>query len=236
MDKRLSVIFSSHLSEKENNEFIEHVKLTAGDVDLYVHCIENKRQYSLTEAYNLGWKAIDDLGRGNGAIVFCHNDIMFRTMDWGKIIVQMLAASNYSIIGVAGTTVLNEHGCWWLTQDGKEMNRSKMVGRVWHTDGMKDWESVYTEKIGGIKQVVIVDGLFFAVDGSAGLNRFDESFKGFHYYDLSFSFENYLEGFNVGVTDRISVMHKSVGRTNEEWENNRIQFAEKYKEELPVRI
>lgn len=236
MDKKLSVIFSSHLSEKENNEFIEHVKSTAGDIDLYVHCIVNMNQYSLTEAYNIGWKAIDDLDRGNGVIVFCHNDIVFKTKDWGKILVTLMKGNKHHIVGVAGATQLNDHGCWWLKLDGKDMNFPKMVGRVWHTNGLREWESVYTQKTNGIKDTLLVDGLFFAVKGDSEILRFDEEFKGFHYYDVTFSFSNYLEGFDVGVTDRISIMHKSVGQTNQQWENNRIQFILKYKSELPATL
>lgn len=236
MDKKISVIFSSHLSEQENQEFKDHVKSTIGFDDVYVHCIENKKQYSLTEAYNIGWKAIDDMGRGNGVIIFCHNDILFRTKGWGMIIYRMLLSTKFDILGVAGTTELNSHGCWWLQAEGKEMNLRKMFGRVWHPKGLREEESVYSKKISGVQEVVIVDGLFFAINGESELKRFDESFKGFHMYDISFSFENYLEGFNVGVIDRVSIFHKSVGQTNQEWELNRIQFAEKYKDELPAKI
>lgn len=236
MDRKLSVVFSSHLSDQENADFIKHVETTAGKIDLHVHCIVNKNQYSLTEAYNQGWKVIDDLGRGDGAIVFCHNDIIFRTKDWGKILMGMFQGSKFDILGVAGTTELNAHGCWWLTPEGKDMNRAKMYGRVWHPHGLREEESVYSEKIVGVKPVVTIDGLFIAVDGSSKIERFDEEFKGFHLYDISFCFKNYLEGFDIGVIDRISILHKSIGITNEQWENNRIQFANKYAEELPATI
>lgn len=235
MDRKLSVIFSSHLSEEENQKFIKHVNDTAGNVDLHVHCIPNMRQYSLTEAYNMGWKVIDDLGRGDGAIVFCHNDIKFRTKDWGKILLNMFVGSGYDILGVAGTTELNSHGCWWLTAEGKQMNFAKMFGRVWHIHGVdREEESVYSKKISGVQEVVTVDGLFIAVNGASKVQKFDEEFKGFHFYDISFCFRNYLEGFNIGVIDRISLLHNSPGMTNAEWENNRQQFAEKYKDELPA--
>jgi len=236
MDRKLSVIFSSHLSEEHNSDFKKHLKETAGQIDLHVECIVNKNQFSLTEAYNKGWKIIDDLGRGNGIIVFCHNDMTYRTKDWGKILFGMFQGSGYDILGVAGTTQLNEHGKWWRTANDAEMNFPKMFGKVWHTNGIREWESVYSEKISGVKQVVVIDGLFIAVNGSSKVERFDEEFKGFHYYDLSFAFRNYLEGFDIGVIDRISVLHQSVGMTNQEWENNRIQFVNKYKDELPVNI
>lgn len=236
--RKLSVIFSSHLSDEENEKFIDHLKSTVGYSDFHVECIKNMRQYSLTEAYNLGWRKLDELGRDDGIIVFCHNDILIKTKDWGKIIVNLFKVfNNYDILGVAGATELNEHGCWWLKKDGKTMNFEKMVGRVWHTNGLREWESIYTEKIKStIKEVVLVDGLFFAVNGATILKRFNEDFKDFHYYDLSFSFENYLEGCNIGVIDRISVLHKSVGMTNQAWEENRLQFVNKFKDELPVSI
>lgn len=234
--RKLSVIFSSHHSDEENNTFIDHLKSTAG-VEIHVECIKNMNQYSLTEAYNIGWKRLDELGLGEEIIVFCHNDIIIRTKEWGKILLNLFKVfTNYDIIGIAGTTELNSHGCWWLNGNG-EMNYGKMCGRVWHTNGLREWESIYTEKIKStVKEVVLVDGLFFAVNGKTIVNRFDEDFKNFHFYDLSFSFENYLEGCNIGVIDRISVLHKSVGQTNQDWEANRKQFVNKYIDNLPISI
>lgn len=258
MYKKLTVVFSTHLSEKRNNDFIAHVKETAGVTDLAVEFIVNKNQYSLPEAYNKVWKKIKEDGRGDGIIVFCHNDIIFKTKDWGKILLGMFNGSGYDILGIAGTTQLNTHGCWWLKPEPEvntaedKMNRSKMFGRVLHCRVLPDeadpdvdiilseWESVYSEKIVGVKPVVTIDGLFIAVKGETiGAKEeqmFDERYKGFHFYDISFCFRNYLEGFDIGVIDRIKVMHKSVGETNAEWELNRQQFCEMYKDELPVTI
>jgi hypothetical protein len=234
--RKLSVIFSSHFSDAENEKFIKHLKASAG-VDIHVECIVNMNQYSLTEAYNRGWKNLDDLGRGQDIIVFCHNDLTILTENWGKKLLGLFKTfPNYDILGIAGTTELNEHGCWWLQKDGKNINMSKMFGRVWHTNGIRNWESVYSEKINGVQDVVLVDGLFFAVNGETIIKRFNEDFKNFHFYDISFSFENYLEGCNVGVIDKISVLHQSMGQTNEKWEINRQQFVSTYKDELPVSI
>ena len=236
--KKLSVIFSSHHSDEENQKFIDHLKTTAG-IYIHVECIKNMNQYSLTEAYNLGWKKLDDLGLGQELIVFCHNDIVIRTKEWGKILINLFKVfgGKYDILGIAGTTEINAHACWWLKPEGKEMNFEKMFGRVWHTNGIREWESIYSEKIPSVvKDVVLVDGLFFAVNGESIVTRFNEDFKDFHFYDVSFSFENYLEGCNIGVIDRISVLHKSVGQTNSKWEENRKQFADHFRHELPVSI
>ncbi len=59
--------------------------------------------------------------------------------------------------------------------------------------------------------------------------------KGFHFYDVDFSFRNYIAGVKVGVTSDIDVTHLSIGETNDQWEENRKEFAEKYKDKLPVK-
>lgn len=234
--KKLSVIFSSHHTDEENKKFIEHLKTTAG-VEIHVECVVNMGEFSLTEAYNIGWKKLDDLDRGKDIIVFCHNDITILTQAWGKKLLGIFHSfPDFDIIGVAGTTELHKHGCWWLDETGQNMNLSKMFGRVWHTNGLRNWETVYSEKIHGVKDVVVTDGVFFGVNGETIVERFDEQFKNFHFYDISFCFENYLEGCNIGVFDKISILHKSIGQTNQNWADNRAQFAEKFKDELPVKL
>ena len=44
----------------------------------------------------------------------------------------------------------------------------------------------------------------------------------------------YLDGFNIGVTTDIRILHESIGMTNDEWEKNRQLFVKKYKEDLPI--
>lgn len=234
--KKLSVIFSSHFSDSENQKFINHLKSTAG-IDIHVECIVNMNQYSLTEAYNLGWKKLDELNLGKEIIVFCHNDITIKTKDWGKKLVNLFLNSDYDVIGIAGSDQILEHGVWYLNEKNQLYPQdTHMFGRVWHVHGLREEESVYSTKIIGIQPVIVVDGLFFAVNGETILKRFNADFKGFHYYDVSFCFENYLEGCNIGVIDKISVLHQSIGRTNSEWDKNRQQFLSLYRNEFPVKI
>lgn len=235
--KKLSVVFSTHFTDTENQEFIKHLRETAG-IDIHVEHIVNMKQYSLTEAYNLAWKKLDEIGRGQDIIVFCHNDIKILTKEWGKKLLGLFKTfSDYDVIGVAGSDQILKHGVWYLNEKGGLYPRdSHMFGKVWHVNGIRNEESVYSTKITGVQPVVVVDGLFFAVNGETILKRFNENFKGFHYYDVSFCFENYLEGCNVGVIDKISVLHNSIGRTNEEWDLNRQQFASLYNDELPIQV
>lgn len=67
-------------------------------------------------------------------------------------------------------------------------------------------------------------------------HNFDESIPGFHFYDLGFTLKNYLEGVKIGVTTMVRVTHLSIGQTNEQWENNRQTFEDKYQNQLPIDI
>lgn len=219
----LNVVFSSHYTDEKNDEFIQHIKKTAG-CQTNVILFRNFNEYSLTELYNTGF----EFGEvSSNYFVFIHNDIKFRTQDWGKIILRKFKLNKYGIIGVAGTGYLSGNGIWW------DEKRS-MCGTVEHTDGVNKWVNKYGDDFIGIKDVVLVDGLFMGVDLKNIVTRFDEEFKGFHFYDLSFCINNYLEGVNIGVTNEIRITHESVGQVNKEWEENRLFFIKKFKKYLPI--
>jgi hypothetical protein len=221
---KIVVIFSSHLGDEKNNKFINHIHETIG-VKHDVVCYTNYNQYSLTEIYN---DAIDKYNNENVIMVFCHPDIIIKTKNWGKILLIKFNSTYLDIIGVAGSTFLPESGTWWE-------DRSKMCGIVEHTNEINTWVNEYSPEIRGIKEVVIIDGLFMAVDCNKIVHKFDINYKGFHFYEISMVVPNYLDGCNIGVSTSIRILHKSVGQTNQEWENNRQQFAKQYADELPIK-
>jgi len=225
MKNSIVVIFSSHLSEEENEKFILHISNTIG-VKHKVVCYPNHNQYGLAQIYN---QAIKDHKENDCIFVCCHNDIIIKTLNWGKLLLSKFNNTNFDIIGVAGSTYLPESGRWWD-------DRTKMCGIVEHTNGLTNWVSQYSSEIPLVKEVVLIDGLFMSFDPDTIMNLFDEDFVGFHFYDLSFCVPNYLDGCNVGVTTSIRILHKSVGETNQQWENNRIQFVQKYQHDLPIAL
>jgi hypothetical protein len=187
---------------------------------------ENKGEFSLSEIYNRGLKeSINDI------VVFLHNDITVETNQWGKKLLKIFEKKpEYGIIGVAGTKDMPSSGMWWE-------NRKKMYGRVKHAHEGKTWMTAYSDDLGTeIEEVVVVDGVFFAVNKTKLKQNFDESVKGFHFYEITFCFKNYLENVKLGVTTLIKINHQSIGMTNESWDNNRKDFAEQFKDKLPVSI
>jgi glycosyltransferase involved in cell wall biosynthesis len=219
----VSVIYCTRQS---NPEHTQHLIKTSGlDKRLEVIEIINNGE-SLTTAYNRGLtQATNDI------VVFCHDDIEIQTKQWATKLLKLFTRNpEYGILGVAGTKHLPSSGMWWE-------NKNKMYGRVAHTHEGKTWLSSYSGDLNqNIEETVVVDGVFFAIDKTKIKKTFNETVEGFHFYDVTFCFENYLEGVKVGVSTVIRINHKSIGMTNEQWETNRANFAEKFKDKLPASI
>jgi hypothetical protein len=112
-----------------------------------------------------------------------------------------------------------------------------MHGVVNHSDGKNVWTSKFSGDQGNkLKPMIVLDGLFFAIDKTKLSTIFDEDFKGFHFYDIAFVFRNYIKGVNIGLCTDIRVTHMSVGETNNEWGLNKMQFEEKYAAYLPCQM
>ena len=215
-----------YCTRESNPEHTEHLIKTSG-LHKHLEVIEiiNNGE-SLTKAYNRGLKMAT-----NKIVVFCHDDLTIETKQWGTKLIKLFERNKeYGIIGIAGTKFMSETGQWWT-------NPRKMYGRVQHTHEGKTWLSSYSDDLGqSLEETVIVDGLFFDVNKDVVKKEFNEDFEGFHFYDVSYCFDNFLEGVKVGVTTVVRVNHQSIGMVNEQWEENRKQFAETYKDKLPINI
>lgn len=187
---------------------------------------ENKGKYGLTELYN---KALNEAE--NKIVIFLHDDIEFKKNNWiNKIVKHFKRNPEYGIIGVAGSKEMPESGQWWE-------NPARMYGRVYHTQNGNTWLSEYSEDLGSnLEEVVLVDGVFFAVHTDRIKEKFNEEVKGFHFYDVDFSFSNHLAGVKVGVCTDVKINHMSVGQTNDQWDNNRKEFVNRYSDVLPRKI
>ena len=214
-----------YCTRDENKSHYEHLLKACGNPKVEVIEYVNKGE-SLTKFYN---KALNETK--HDIVVFVHDDVVIETKQLASKIERIFDRNpEYGIVGVAGTKHLSQSGRWWD-------NQKDMYGRVAHTHEGKTWLSEYSaDQNKRIEETVIVDGVFFAVHKGRIKKQFDESVEGFHFYDVDFCFQNHLEGVKVGVTTEIRVNHMSIGMTNEQWELNRVNFSEKYKNNLPVRI
>ena len=219
------MITVGYSTRESKPEFIEYLKKSSGFKKIDVIEKINNGNKSLAQTYNeILSEAKTDI------VVLCHDDIYFDTNSWYHKLVKHFDKSDFGIIGMAGTTFMPASGQWWE-------DRRKMIGIVNHESDGKKWTSKYSDDLNNnIKQTVIVDGLFIAVHKKRIKENFNEDFKGFHFYDIPFCFENHLSGVKVGVITNIRLTHKSIGQTNEQWEKNRVLFSEKYKNNLPYKL
>ena len=219
------MITIGYSTREHNPKFIEYLKKSSGFKKIDVIEKINNGEKSLSQVYN---EILEE--SKTDIVVLCHDDIYFDTNSWYYKLKTHFESSEYGILGVAGTTEMPTSGQWWEV-------RRKMIGIVNHESGGKKWTSKYSEDLGkSIRETVIVDGVFIALSKSRIKHNFDEEFKGFHFYDIGFCFKNQIEGVKVGVISNIRITHKSIGQTNEQWEENKKLFAQKYSENLPTKI
>jgi len=222
----VSVVVSTR---KIDEGYREHIRKMFSQPDTEILMYENNGEMSLTQVYNKGLKeSVNDI------VVFMHDDLILETPNMTPKIVKMMSShsinTNYGIVGIAGTNKLTI-GMWWE-------NRENMFGVVGHIHEGKRHVNHYSKGVFNekLKDVVIVDGLFFIVHKGRIKKEFNEDFKGFHFYDISFCVENFLEGVKIGITTKFGVTHKSIGITNIQWEKNRLFFDELYGGKIPLEI
>lgn len=227
----ITVVYSSHKGQVFDKKYEAHMKTASGlknpNKQIQFIRIENYGGLSLTQAYNKGWHKAK-----NKIIVFAHNDIKFLKSGWAAKVARAFSEGEWAILGAAGASRLNseQEGCWWKG-GGKNKMSPYMCGRVYHPIPDRPGAaglSEYSDSGDGPESSVLVDGLFIAVHTDRVSHRFDESFSGFHFYDLSFCLPNLLSGANIGVMHNLEIYHDSVGATDEKWEDARKRFFAKY--------
>jgi GT2 family glycosyltransferase len=58
--------------------------------------------------------------------------------------------------------------------------------------------------------------------------RFDETFSGFHFYDLDFSASAYRAGFKLAVANDLHAIHYSSGNFGSDWVKEAAKFDAKW--------
>lgn len=205
----------------------ENIKDSIG-VPYELIIIDNsKNKYSIFEAYNVGIEKA-----GFPILCFIHEDIMFRSSNWGKLLCRAIETdSSIGVIGAIGSTMVfqNPFG-WW---DGPA------VGRVIESEKKKCITQKFkqcddTEP--DLSEVVTCDGLFLAMPKSVFKDiSFDaKTFSGFHCYDMDICLQAFTFGYKVMVIKNITLEHFSFGNLNQALVDGYYSLWEKWKEQLPI--
>ena len=177
----------------------------------------------ICEGYNRG--AARAIGE---RLVFCHDDIDLLSPDFSQRLAAGLDA--YDLVGVAGTDRLI--GASWTFAAPPHV-----FGQVAHT--ITGGGGYAVDQYGIPRRVVdrsiqALDGVFLATHRHVWEKiRFDEAtFRGWHLYDIDFTFRAHLAKFRLAVCCDILLAHASPGMLSKAWEADASAFLKKHAQRL----
>jgi hypothetical protein len=213
-----------------NKVLREQIKININEtigIDHEVIIIENDiHHYPIAKAYNIG--AHDSKFP---YLCFCHEDILFHTLNWGQILIENFQTSGARLIGVLGCEVKVKHpSSVYLGESG--LNHQNHLQRHPSKPTYLCYENPYNERL---SEVCILDGLFIASTKAAWEEtKFSEEYlTGFHGYDIDYSLKNFLRG-KVMVTYEVLLEHFSHGSYNHTWVYWQLKVTEKWRNKLPL--
>lgn len=229
MEESIAIVYCTREKNGEPNSFVEHIKATC-ECNSHVYAIHNPDGISISKIY--GDMLVSDDIKDN-IIVFIHDDIEFLRKGWGKEILRLFNEhQDYAIIGVAGSAQFDAGAAWW--------NYDKKFGQVLHRSEGNSWLTAFSPLLDkDLQEVLVIDGLFIAVDKTKINENFNRDLDGFDFYDIDFCLSNYYSkdwNYKIGVTTNIRVAHNSVGKLKDSWYKNREIINTKFGEHYPIDI
>lgn len=162
---------------------------------------------------------------------FLHEDIAFRTPDWGGIIAAQLRQPGCGAIGFAGSSVKSRALSGWAVRPGVCENYTQPDRK--HPEVVHRFRTENEPR--DFVPAVCLDGLCLFVRREVWSEiRFDErTFRGFHAYDLDFTtavarrYRNY-------VCMNVLVEHFSTGAYSHSWVRETMLYHDKWRDSLPM--
>ncbi len=187
-------------------------------------------KYSICKAYNLGASQ-----SRYELLCFMHEDILFRTRDWGKTVALGLEKDGVGAVGVAGATVKLQTPTPWFITD-QAFWRKRIIQH--YEQGVHVLDELNNPHNQEVADVVVLDGVWICCRKKVWEeNRFDSNtFKEFHFYDLDFTLQLFQKGFKVQVLYNVLIEHLSEGSLNASWVLGAQVFSRKWKPQLPVSV
>lgn len=221
-------VIPKHNDEIYQNFILSSIKRFGGN-HLTVTSDEGKND-SIFVKYQEGVKGIKDLNvPDDDIVVFVHEDVGIVDINFKeKLELIFKQNKNVGLVGVVGTTELQESGAWWMNEG------YKLRGHLVQGDDNNKGFHLVKGPIGFFTDIVAIDGCFMATTGKIvkEIIKFDvDTFKDDnHFYDIDLSFQILEAGYDIAVAD-ILIFHKSMGKgaLKDEWFIAKDKFINKYK-------
>ena len=202
-----------------------------------VFYIDNTQADSMAKKYNY---AIENIVLKNNDPIICfrHNDCMIKTpidvCDYK--LTKLFEEKDVGLAGVIGTIALDTNCTWWNgvpRAGGRWTYGSGYIIQGGIGQDGKPIEYPMSEHPGVHDYLATVDGccMFFPRWVFEEGLRFDESLKGFHFYDTDISLQVLERGLKVSTID-ITVKHSSEGKPPKEFEELKKYFFEKWNKKV----
>ncbi len=180
--------------------------------------IENHSEYSLSRAYNMGAKKAK-----YPYLCFIHEDVRLENSEWDEVILKHLHSKEggNGLIGIAGSKIFPCLPVGWTTGI-PEADYHHLV-QVDESGNSIPQSSFPTEV--SFESVLSLDGVFLFTSRSVWEEvQFNESIKGYHFYDLDFS-HRASEKYDVEVTSAVELTHFSKGNFGQDWTSKALDFT-----------
>ena len=217
------IVCSTH--KEVDRKLEENVRMTIGDIVYELIWIDNAdNKYSICAAYNEGVR------RANYQyLCFMHEDIVFYTQNWGRLVVEYMSDTIVGGVGVQGCTYFDESTIYW-TMSGFRKANTILPG---HTDKINENDYLVEGN-----DVVVIDGMWMCIRKELFQNiHWDEqTYKGFHMYDMDICMQILMRGMKIQIVDDLWIQHNSYGNWNESFFEGIKLFHEKWDAFLPVSV
>jgi hypothetical protein len=207
-------------------QLVKNVAKTIG-VDYEILYYDNRKgSKGICEVYNL--LAQDAKYK---ILCFIHEDVVFTTTNWGKILLKIFSENDIGVVGVAGSKYKSEKFSGWFTGIPQ-----LDCGNIIHQYPDRR-EKIFLQPTEGdiLEDVVCIDGVFICCTSRVWSDlKFDsENIKGFHFYDIDFSIRA-AKRYKVVVTYEIEIIHITVGGDfGDRWVKMAIDYHQHNKHILP---
>lgn len=230
----ISIIICS-ANEKYLNEVKESIAKTIG-CEYEILAYENsKGERGICEIYNQGAAEAS-----YNTLCFMHEDIEYKTQDWGKIVLQILSENpSLGLLGIAGSDYKSLAPSSWFNFGESEGFRGNHYMNLLQGFKFKEIEPIRelrNPKNEKLSKVACIDGVWMCTTKEVFSKvKFDESYlKGFHGYDLDYSLAINNIGLDVFVTFEILIHHFSEGKYDKVWFTNIKELHNKWSHTLPI--
>lgn len=182
-------------------QFEQNVQETIGVPFEMVPIDNSNKQYNICSAYNKGKAACK-----YDIICFVHEDILFETKNWGKVLVKIFEDPDVGLAGIFGA-------CYLGLFPEPVADLDECQGQV--IEGTKTEKRVRkANRFPGsrLTEVAVVDGVFMASRKKIMSTLFfsEDILNGFHGYDLDLSMQ-IRQRYKVVVSHDILLLHLSSG-------------------------